>query len=187
MHTTSEMALCIPAISIIFWKVKYPLCFVVSYISNQELFEKYLCIRHTKRKTPQLYQLLTEKWSTHYALLSAMFNPLHSSTNLCNQNSHHEKYRQFLLQRKSSRATTKLTLFAVRKDELDTEENTGKSMKNALYVLCSGMSKGTSRAKVTLNSEKIKPIALAIIELCLSEGISQSVTQPVENLNYIYI
>ena len=92
----------------------------------------------------------------------------------------------FCYKGKPSRATTKLTLFAVRKDELDTEENTGKSMKNALYVLCSGMSKGTSRAKVTLNSEKIKPIALAIIKLCLSEGISQSVTQPVENLN-IYI
>ena len=38
-------------------------------------------------------------------------------------------------------------------------------MKNALYVL---------RYAVTLNSEKIKPVALAIIELCLSEGISQS-------------
>ena len=34
-----------------------------------------------------------------------------------------------------SHATTKLTLFAVSKDELDTKEDTGKSMKNALYVL----------------------------------------------------
>ena len=36
---------------------------------------------------------------------------------------------------KPSRAITKLTLFAVRKDEWDTKENTGKSMKNALYIL----------------------------------------------------
>ena len=30
-----------------------------------------------------------------------------------------------------------------------------------------------------LNSEEIKPVALAIINLCLSEGISQSVSQSV--------
>ena len=38
------------------------------------------------------------------------------------------------------------------------------------------MPKGTCWAETTSNSEKIKPIALAVIELCLSEGISQSVT-----------
>ena len=32
-------------------------------------------------------------------------------------------------------ATAKSTLFAVSKDEWDTKEDTGKSMKNALYVL----------------------------------------------------
>ena len=39
------------------------------------------------------------------------------------------------------------------------------------------MPKGTCWAEATLNSEKIKPVALAVIELRLSEGISQSVTQ----------
>ena len=39
------------------------------------------------------------------------------------------------------------------------------------------MLKGTSLAEVTLNSEKIKPVALAIVELRLSEGISYSVSQ----------
>ena len=39
------------------------------------------------------------------------------------------------------------------------------------------MPKGTCRAEAALNSEKIKPVALAIIELRLSEGISQSVSQ----------
>jgi len=47
------------------------------------------------------------------------------------------------------------------------------------------MPKGTSRAEATLNSEKIKPVALAVIELRWSEGIrqlvSQSVSQSVEN------
>ena len=36
---------------------------------------------------------------------------------------------------KSSRAITKLTLSDVSKDEWDTKEDSGKSMKNALYVL----------------------------------------------------
>ena len=36
---------------------------------------------------------------------------------------------------------------------------------------CSGWWKGTSRDEATLNSEEIKPIALAVIELRLSEGI----------------
>ena len=47
-------------------------------------------------------------------------------------------------------------------------------MKNALYVL--RYAKRHLSAEVTSNSEKIKPVALAIIKLRLSEGISQSVT-----------
>jgi len=45
-----------------------------------------------------------------------------------------------------------------------------------------GMPKGTSWDEVTSNSEKIKPVALAIIELCLSEGISQSVRRSMSQL-----
>ena len=48
-----------------------------------------------------------------------------------------------------------------------------------MHCMYCGMPKDTSRGKVTLNSEKIKPTALAAVELCLSEGISQSVTQSV--------
>jgi len=40
----------------------------------------------------------------------------------------------------------------------------------------SGMAKGTSQAGVMSNSEKIKPVALAIVELRESEGISQAVS-----------
>ena len=39
------------------------------------------------------------------------------------------------------------------------------------------MAKGTSRDDVMLNSEEIKPIALAVIELRLSEDISQIIIQ----------
>ena len=41
----------------------------------------------------------------------------------------------FHFEGKPSRATAKLTLFAVSKDKWDTKEDTGNSMKNALYIL----------------------------------------------------
>ena len=73
-------------------------------------------------------------------------------------------------------AHAKSTPFPVSKDEWDTKEDIGKPIKNALYIL--RYAKRTCRAEATSNSEKIKPIALAIIEL---RCISQSVTQSVEN------
>ena len=57
-----------------------------------------------------------------------------------------------------------------------------------MHCMYCGIPKGTCRAEATSNSEKIKPVALAVIELRLSEGVSQSVsylqyllTQSVEN------
>jgi len=89
--------------------------------------------------------------------------------------SHYEKYRQFLvMQRKPSGATTKLMLFTVSKDEWNTKEDSGQSLKNTLDVL--RYAKGTSRAEATSNDEKIKPAALAVIELHWSEGIRQVVS-----------
>ena len=50
-----------------------------------------------------------------------------------------------------------------------------------------GMPKGTCRADATSNSEKIKPVALTVIELCLSEGVSCLVSQSLENsVKYIF-
>jgi len=43
----------------------------------------------------------------------------------------------------------------------------------------SGMAKGTSQAEATSNSEKIRPIVLAIVELRESEGIRQAGRQAV--------
>ena len=53
-----------------------------------------------------------------------------------------------------------------------------------MHCMYCGMPKGSSRAKATSNSEKIKPVTLAdikLIELDLFEGISQSGNQSVEN------
>jgi len=43
-----------------------------------------------------------------------------------------------------------------------------------MHFMYRGMAKGTSRVEATLNSEKMKSVALAIVELRKSEGISQS-------------
>ena len=48
-----------------------------------------------------------------------------------------------------------------------------------MHCMYCGMPKGTSQDTVTSNSEKIKPVALAVIKLLLSEGISQSGSQSV--------
>jgi len=46
-----------------------------------------------------------------------------------------------------------------------------------MHCMYSGMEKGTSRGEAMPNSEKIKPISLAIVELRESEGIRQLVSQ----------
>jgi len=45
-----------------------------------------------------------------------------------------------------------------------------------MYCMYSGLAKGTSQAEATSNSEKIKPIALAIVQLCESESIRELVS-----------
>ena len=62
-----------------------------------------------------------------------------------------------------------ITLFAVSKDERDTKEDTGR-----MHCMYCSVPKGTCPANTTPNSEKIRPVALAIIKLHLSESISYS-------------
>ena len=50
-----------------------------------------------------------------------------------------------------------------------------------MYCMYYGMTKSTSRAKAMSNSEKIKAVALAVIELRLSEGTSQLLSQSVSH------
>jgi len=67
---------------------------------------------------------------------------------------------------------TKSTLFMVNKDEWDTKEDTGKSMKNALHVQRYGK-RHLCTAEATSNSEKIKPVALSYARMKAS--VSQAV------------
>ena len=92
------------------------------------------------------YQLSFEKCGIYYTLLLAMFNPLH---NIKNQELFEntsaikvvtmKNIDDFCYEGKPSLATAKSTPFALCQDEWDTKgdtkEDTGKSMKNALYVL----------------------------------------------------
>jgi len=70
--------------------------------------------------------------------------------------------------------TTKSTLFVVSKDEWDTKEGIGKSMKSTLYE-----QRCLKRHLLTLSSEKIKPVSFAILVTHWSEGIRQLVSQSV--------
>ena len=78
------------------------------------------------------------------------------------------------MQRNSLRTTTQLMLFTVSKDEWNAKEDTGKSQ--SIHCTYRGMPKGTSWAEATSNSTKIKPVALVVTELHLSEGIRQLVS-----------
>jgi len=60
----------------------------------------------------------------------------------------------------------------VKKDEWYTKE--GMVSQWRMHRMNSGMAKGTSQAEAMLNSDKIKPVALAIAELHDSEGIRQA-------------
>ena len=152
-------------------------------ISNQELFEKHLY----NPRIPKERNSATHPTYINYHLKSEVSIMLHCwlcSTRYtavriknCLKSTSAIKIAtmkntdDFHNEGKLSLATAKSTPFAISKDEWDTKEDTGKYTKNALYVL-----RYACRAKATLNTEKIKPIALAVIELRLSEGISQSVT-----------
>jgi len=63
------------------------------------------------------------------------------------------------------------TLFVVNKDEWDTKEDRGK-VHEECTARTAVWQKAPLRAEAMLNSKKIKPVALAIVELREFEGIS---------------
>ena len=131
------------------------------------------------------YQLLPQKCSIHYALLSATVCSAHYTAlqvkNSCKivsasspfttenmDDSHLQTYCREAMHRISM--NRHLGLSAKRNG---TQRRTKVS---SLCIHCThcGMPKGTSRDEVTSNREKIKPIVLAIIEL---RDIKQAVSQ----------
>ena len=114
-------------------------------ISNQELFRKHLDnLRIPKERVPRPnfinYRLKSEVFitllcrlcSTHYTAIRIK-NCLKSTFAI--KIATMKNTDDFRFEGKPSRAHTKSTPFPVSKDEWDTKEDTGKSMKNALYIL----------------------------------------------------
>ena len=116
-------------------------------ISNQELFKKYLCNpRIPKQRNSAVhpsyinYRLKSE---ASIMLCCRLCSTRYTAVRIKNCSKRTSAIKiatmkntdDFRYEGKPSRATTKLTLFAVSKDEWGTKEDTDKSMKNALYVL----------------------------------------------------
>ena len=116
-------------------------------ITNQELFKKYLC----NPRIPKERNGTTCPSYINYHLKSEVSIMLHSrlcatrytavQIKNCSKSTSAIKIAtmkntdDFHYGGKPSSAIAKLTLFAVNKDEWDTKKDTGKSMKNASYVL----------------------------------------------------
>ena len=116
-------------------------------ISNQKLFIKHLCNpcipkerNHAARPNYINYRLKSE---VSIMLRCRLYSTRYTAVQIknCSKSTSAIKIAtmkntaDFCFEGKLSRATTKSTPFAVSKDEWDTKEDTGKSMKNALYVL----------------------------------------------------
>jgi len=77
--------------------------------------------------------VLIDLMLTCYTAVCYTVVQIHYCLNLCNQNSHYKftKYMISAANRSHHMPTTKSTLSTVGRDEWDTKEGTGKSMKNA--------------------------------------------------------
>jgi len=110
-----------------------------------------------------------------------MFNQLYCSTNqqmckknFCNQRSHYENYERFVLGIEAITCLPQNRYFLWLTKMNGTQRRALVSPQR-MHCMYSGMTKGTSWAEVMSNSEKIKPVTLAIVKLRESEGtISQS-------------
>ena len=182
-HLKKEMASSAPALSIIIWKVKYPLRFIVSYV--QHITQHYES--KTMPKAPHEFTHTASKERSGTAcpsrinchLKSEVSIKLHYSTNkelfekhLCNQSSHvhYGKYGWFPLWREAITCWH----FSLLAKMNGTQSRT---LVNPWRIHCTVVHQKAPLGP--LNSEKIKPVALVDIELRLSEGISQSVNYSV--------
>jgi len=161
--------------------------YTVQYSGTALLLLVNPCILHQKKMhhAPHLriYRLKRRHFVTSY--VQPVMQQYESTTvkkNFCYQSSHYENYRRF--NGSHHVPTTKLTLFVVNKDEWYTKEGCSKFMKNALFVQRYGKRHLLGWSNIE-QQKKIKPVALAIVELRESEGIRQVgrqlVSQSLEN------
>jgi len=135
-------------------KVKYLLCFAVQ-INNCNL---YLC---NESSCYEIYRWFpTPPGHLHRYSHIATFYTCHKTTEkyLCNQSSHYEKHS--ITKGSHHVLTTKLNTLLM--NGIQRKMLVSSWRKHCTHC---GMSKDTSQAETTSNSEKIKPIALATVEL----------------------
>ena len=113
---------------------------------------------HTERNSATSHSYINYRLKSEVSIMlccrlcSTLYTVVQFEKHLCNQNSHYKNTDDFCYEGKPSCAIAKSTLFAVSKDEWDTKEDTGKSMKNALYV-----PRGTSWLKRRRTVKKSSP------------------------------
>ena len=132
---------------------------------------------HLWRHTPPESISHSEKWKGNYASFSELSNILQNvlSKRMASWTLLQSMQLQSLPR---SGATTNRHLHG--RGERNQEQRKALVEPWCKHWSCSGWWKGTSPDKAMLNSEEIKPIALAVIKLHLSEGVSQSDSQSVE-------
>ena len=112
------------------------ICNTVVQIKNNYCSKSTFVLKVATMKNTMVPCILSSKSETYIMLLSCR---LHCSMlfekQLCNQNTHYEKYRQFLLHKGAIACYQQINTFAFSKDEWNTKEDTGKSMKNILNIL----------------------------------------------------
>jgi len=114
----------------------------------------------------------SKKECSQDALLPAMFNLLQSSYCLKSTSATDKITDNFHMN--GSLRTTKLTLFALSKDEWDKKEDTGKSMKKSQYAQQYGKSQLSSWSDVKQWSHSLSQKAL--VGQSVGRSVSQSVS-----------
>ena len=116
-------------------------------ILNQELFKKHLCNLRIPKETvphaPVISIIIRMKSEVSTTLRCWLCSTCYTAVRIKNRSKSTSANKIATMKNtdnvhcegKLSRVTTKLTLFTVSKDEWDTKEDTGKSMKNTLYVM----------------------------------------------------
>jgi len=160
--------------------------------TNQELFEKYACNQSSHYAEIQWYRMpqLSSETEVSITLLCQLFLTRYTAIWIknCLKSTSAIKVETIKIwtisvtQRKPSHATTKLTLFTVRKDEWNTKEDTGKSLKNALDVLRCAKRHISGRSDVKQWKNQAHTVSCYWVMLIWKhQAVSQLLSQSVEN------
>jgi len=127
--------------------------------------------------TPLTYWMSEKKTfccqlQVYVQLITQQYESATVKKNFYNQKSHMKITDDFYYKWKPSCAYHKISTFCGEWKWMECKGGPWLVHDECIICTYNGMAKGTSWAEVTLNSKKIKPTALAIVELHESEGIS---------------